>query len=246
MTTAQKQNLQITNQNQILYNADTIYGMLGDYASRFIIGSSVNDFLTKWSTFLAYKKPDLIKAYSAVYADYNPLENYSKHESTVEVKNDGDTTRTHEPDKNHNTTTTTTSYDYTTENIQDAANKPTTEHYVSTFEGSEKLESKNVSQGKTTTNYVTNDDTTQTVTDDHGYSDTESHSTITTTWDNTSYTADSVKGTKRDITGVNNISNQELIMQSLDVAAQSLIYTFISEFIYKYTFYAFGGDEYVL
>ena len=246
LTSQEIDSLKLTDNETVLYNGSVIYYMLKEYSDRFMICENSDEFLYKWSSYKGYKLPDFIKAYNAVYADYNPLENFSKHESGVEVINDGDTTHTHTPDTEHNTKTTATSYDYTDENIQDAANKPTTEHYVSTFDGVEKLESKNVSQGKTTTNHKTNNDTEQTVTDDLTYTDTESHTTITTTWNNETYTADKVKGHKNDVTGVNNKTNQELIKESIELSAQSLIYNFVYEFIAKYTYYAAGGDCYVM
>ena len=233
-------------ESNTLYSGQTIYDMLSEYSDRFMICDEYTGFFTKWQMYINYKLPDFLKAYAAAYSNYNPLENYSKHESGVEAIVDGDTTHTHTPDAEHNTKTTATSYDYTTENIQDGTNKPTTEHYVSTFDGVEKLESKNISQGKTTTNNKTNNDTEQTVTDDLKYTDTESHSTITTTWDGTTYTADRVKGYKNDISGLNNKTNQELIKDSFELAKHSLIYSFICEFISKYTFYASGGDCYVM
>lgn len=219
--------------------------MLREYSDRYVICESKDEFLFKWASYTGYKLPDMLKAYSAVYADYNPLENYSKHESGVKVITDGDTTRTHSPDSEHNTTVTTTSYNTYTENEQGAgADQPKTEHYVSTFDSGTRLESTDQSSGKTTTHQYTDDDTNTTVTDDRAYSDTESHSTITTTWDSTSYTGDRVEAHKNDISGLNNKSNQELIQDSISIANQSLIYAFIYEFIAKYTYYAAGGDNY--
>lgn len=233
-------------ESNTLYSGQTIYDMLSEYSDRFMICDEYTGFFAKWQMYINYKLPDFLKAYVAMYSNYNPLENFSKHENGVETIIDGDTTHTHTPDAEHNTKTTATSYDYTVENIQDAANKPTTEHYVSTFDGVEKLESKNISQGKTTTNNKTNNDTEQTTTDDLKYVDTESHTTVTTTWNGTSYTADKIKGYKNDISGLNGVTNQKLILDSLELAKHSLIYSFICEFISKYTFYAAGGDCYDL
>lgn len=246
LTSQEIDSLKIMNDDVTLYSGSVIYYMLKEYSSRFMICENSDEFLYKWSSFKGYKLPDFLKAYTAAYSNYNPLENYSKHESGVEVINDGGTTRTHTPDAEHNTKTTATSYDYTVENIQDSTNKPTTEHYVSTFDGVEKLESKNISQGKTTTNNRTNNDTEQTTTDDLKYTDTETHTTISTTWDGTTYTADKVKGYKNDISGLNNKTNQELIKDSIELSKYSIISSFIYEFISKYTYYAAGGDCYVM
>ena len=92
----------------------------------------------------------------------------------------------------------------------------------------------------------TDDDTSTTYTDDLKYTNTESHTTVTKSIDSVSYTADRIEFEKNDISGLNNISNQQLIKDSVELAKHSLIYAFIYEFISKYTFYAFGGDEYVL
>lgn len=233
-------------ESNTLYSGQTIYNMLSEYSARYMICDNYTGFFTKWQMYLNYKLPDFLKAYAAAYSNYNPLENYSKHESGVNVTSHGETTRAHTPDAEHNTKTTTTSYDYTTENIQDTTDKPITEHYVSTFDGVEKLESKNISQGKTTTNNKTNNDTEQTTTDDLSYTDTESHTTVSVSWDGTTYTADKITGHKNDISGLNNKTNQQLILDSFELSKYSLIYGFISEFIGKYTFYAYGGECYVM
>ena len=235
-------------ESNTLYSGQTIYDMLSEYSDRFMICDEYTGFFTKWQMYINYKLPDFLKAYAAAYSNYNPLENYSKHESGVEAIVDGDTTHTHTPDAEHNTKTTATSYDYTTENIQDGTNKPTTEHYVSTFDGVEKLESKNISQGKTTTNNKTNNDTEQTVTDDLKYTDTESHTTITaTTYSGDTVTADDV--TQHDLTRKGNIgtlTTQQMIDSSLDLARKSLIRNFVQDFFAIYTFYTGGGDCYDL
>lgn len=246
MTSADVNSLKLDNDDVTMYSGSTVFYMLREYSDRYMICEDKDEFLYKWATYTSYKLPDFIKAYDAVYSNYNPLENYSKHETKVKTIDDGDTTHTHTPDSEHNTTTTTNSYNTYTENTQDSVNKPTTEHYVSTFEAAEKLESKDISSGTSTVHNYTDDDTNTTYTDDLKYTNTESHTTVTKSIDNTSYTADRIEFEKNDISGLNNTSNQQLIKDSVELAKHSLIYAFIYEFISKYTFYAFGGDEYVL
>ena len=241
--------MKITDDDQsstVLYDGATVIEFMRPYSDRFTLCDDVSQFMLIWLTYKAARLPDFLKAYHAVYSNYNPLENYSKHETKVKTVDDGDTTITHTPDSEHNTTTTTNSYNYYTENTQDSNNKPTTEHYVSTFEAAEKLESKDVSSGTTTAHMYTDDDTNTTYTDDLKYTNTESHTTINKTIDNTSYTADKIEFEKNDISGLNNTSNQQLIKDSIELAKTNLITDFIYNFMRYYTFYAFGGDEYVL
>ena len=136
MTQSEINSLTLTNDETVLYSGSIIYYMLSEYTERYVLCETIAQFFLKWTTFVNNRLPDLIKAYDAVYSNYNPLENYSKHETGVDVITDGDKTVTHTPDSEHNTTTTTTSYDTYTDNEQGSgADQPKTEHYISTPRG---------------------------------------------------------------------------------------------------------------
>ena len=94
MTSAQVNSLQLQSDGDTLYNGSTIFYMLREYSARYMICDSVENFLFKWSAYNGYKLPDFIRAYNALYAEYNPLNNYDMTEKSVDMENDGDVTRT--------------------------------------------------------------------------------------------------------------------------------------------------------
>lgn len=227
--------------------------MLSEFGDRYCICDTTAEFIAKWLTYTAAKEPDFLKAYDAVYAKYNPLENYSRHENSYETIDHGDITHSHEPDSEHHTTTTTNDYNYFTENTDDSTDKPTTTHYISTFDAGTRVESEDVTQGKTTTHVYTDkgDSGTDnknitTVSDDNAYTDTETHTTVSKTIGGETVTADDIKQKVSEISGLNRKSNQELIKEQFEIAEYSLIYMYIYEFINRYTYYVGDGEFYDL
>ena len=121
--------------NTQLYSGATVYYMLQEYSARYMICDSINNFIFKWAAYNSYKLPDFLRAYKAVYAEYNPLNNYDMTEKSVDLQNDGDITRTRSTDTEHNTVTTTNNYDYTTETeAGTGVHTPTVKNYTTTYD----------------------------------------------------------------------------------------------------------------
>ena len=229
MTQTQIEALQLTNEvGDTLYNAVTVFNLLREYSARYIIvDNDMNTLLFKWITYNSYKLPDLRRAHAAMYAHYDPLNNYDMTEKSVELHNDGDITRTSEADN---------------------SDKPTTKNYTTTYDNdaSGRLAGYSETTGKTTER-TTADGTKNknTVTDDLTVSNSESHDTTTLTYDDTTYTADSIS--IHELTRSGNIgvtTSQQMAQSSVDLYAQSLIYDYVYDFIRRYTFYAAGGECY--
>lgn len=251
MTQNQIQALCLTDdQNNILYDGATVHYMLNEYAARYMICDSVNNFIFKFASYNDYKLPDFRRAYAAVYSEYNPISNYDMTETSVDLKNDGETTRTRKTATGHNTVTTATVYDYSTETAADSNDKPTVKNYTTTYDNDStgRLSNYTENTGKTTQRTYTaaGDNTnTNTVTDDMQIDNTESHEHTTMTVGDTTYSADYI--TAHELKRSGNIgvtTTQRMIQSSIDLYKQSLLYDYIYDFICRYTFYAAGGECY--
>lgn len=248
MTSAQVNSLQLQSDGDTLYNGSTIFYMLREYSARYMICDSVENFLFKWSAYNGYKLPDFIRAYNALYADYNPLNNYDMTEKSVDMENDGDITRTRSTDDEHNKVTTTNGYDYSTDTTADSTDKPTVENYTTTYDDATtgRLASYSVNKGKTTQHTTADaENNVSEVTDDLTVSNTETHDTTQMTLDGTTYTADKINA--HELTRSGNIgvtTTQQMIQSTIDLYAKSLIYDYVYNFIKRYTFYAAGGECY--
>ena len=248
MTSAQVNSLQLQSDGDTLYNGSTIFYMLREYSARYMICDSVENFLFKWSAYNGYKLPDFIRAYNALYAEYNPLNNYDMTEKSVDMENDGDITRTRSTDDDHNKVTTTNGYDYSTDTTADSTDKPTVENYTTTYDNATtgRLASYSVNKGKTTQHTTADaENNVSEVTDDLTVSNTETHDTTQMTLDGTTYTADKINA--HEMTRSGNIgvtTTQQMIQSTIDLYAKSLIYDYVYNFIERYTFYAAGGECY--
>ena len=234
--------------NTQIYSGSTVYYILQEYSARYMICDSVNNFIFKWAAYNNYKLPDFLRAYKALYAEYNPLNNYDMTEKSVDMENDGDITRTRSTDDDHNKVTTTNNYDYSTDTTADSTDRPTVENYTTTYDDDTqgRLASYSVNKGKTTQHTTADADNNITeVTDDMTVTNTETHDTTTLTIDDTTYTADKINAhemTRQGNIGV--MSTVDLIKQELSLRSQSLIYDYVYSFIERYTFYAAGGECY--
>lgn len=246
MTQQQINSLTINDEDSIqLYAGSTVYYMLQEYSARYMICDSVNNFLFKWAAYCNYKLPDFLRAYKALYAEYNPLNNYDMTEKSVDMQNDGDITRTRSTDDEHNKVTTTNGYDYSTDTEADSTDRPTVENYTTTYDDAStgRLASYSVNKGKTTQHTTADaDDNVTEVTDDMTVQNVETHDTTTMTIDDTTYTADRINA--HELTRSGNIgvtTAQQMIQSTIDLYAKSLIYDYVYNFIERYTFYAAGG-----
>lgn len=249
MTSAQVNSLQIQSDDDTLYNGSTIFYMLREYSARYMICDSIDNFLFKWSAYNGYKLPDFIRAYNALYAEYNPLNNYDMTEKSVNMENDGEITRTRYTDDNKNSVTTKNMYDYSVDTTADSNDKPTVKNYTTTYDDATqgRLASYSENSGKTTQHTVASDankNKTEVV-DDMKVYNTEEHDTTEMTLDGTTYTADKINA--HEMTRQGNIgvtTTQQMIQSTIDLYAKSLIYDYVYNFIERYTFYAAGGGYY--
>lgn len=177
-----------------------------------------------WATYQATHYNDFLKAYAAVTADYDPIENYNGTETTVRQKMDGLQTET----ITHGKTTTNS---LGTDGVQ------TTNQVTSVDSAALRDESKTTQKGTTT---VSDSGTTTTTTD----TDVKS-----LTIGDTTYTADYVEGeTKSRHGNLGVTSSQNMIQQEIDLRLKPLIMLYLDTFANTYLYYVGGEwcDSYVL
>ena len=177
-----------------------------------------------WGVYENTHHNDFLKAYAAVIANYDPLENYNGTETTVRQKMDGEQTET----ITHGKTTT---------NSLGVNGVETTNQVTSVDSATLRDESKTTQKGTTT---VSDSGTTTTTKD----TDTKS-----LTIGDTTYTADYVEGeTKSRHGNLGVTSSQNMIQQEIDLRLKPLLMLYLDEFAQTYLYYVGGEwcDSYIL
>lgn len=227
----------------VTFNAALIISILREFDERYTVEP---DILYAWSIYTAYSSPDFWKAYAALNAQYNPLNNYDMSETETEQHHDGDIDNIRSTDNAHNTISTATGTDVSaTVTAGSGVNAPKTERYTTTYDNDStgRLQSYDVNSGQTTTRTTgTAADNVATVTDDLKETRTEQHKHTTATVNGFTITADKISG--RTLVRSGNIgvmSSQQLITAEIVLRSQSLLYDYICRFIDRYTYFAGGA-----
>lgn len=213
-------------------DGDVIYSILLEYLLRytFVHGDTETAqkhyfIYYKYQQWLLYRYPDIKTAIEAIYTEYDPTTDYKIKETEIKLKNDGDTT-----------TTTKNMYDYTTTEGATEGNSPTFTNYTTTYDSTaDRLESKRVDTGSTTTRVLASNDELNKKTA------TVSHNTTTMTQGDTTYTADYIHSMNKLKEGNIHSSPADNIKKTIDLYKRSVLHEFITEFINTYTFYT-GGE----
>lgn len=213
-------------------DGDVIYSILLEYLLRytFVHGDTETAqkqyfIFYKYQQWLLYRYPDIRKATEAIYSEFDPTADYKIRETEIKLKNDGDTT-----------TTTKNMYDYTTTEGATEGNSPTFTNYTTTYDSTaDRLESKRVDTGSTTTRVLASNDELNKKTA------TVSHNTTTMTQGDTTYSADYIHSLNLTKEGNVHSSPAENIKKTIELYKRSVLHEFITEFINTYTFYT-GGE----
>lgn len=176
----------------------------GDYKTR-----SAVDYL--WELYNATHRADLLKAYTAWNAEYNPLDNYNGDETNIYMTSDGQETIT----TTHGKTTTTT------------ANDVTNETSVTTFESMTYHPDEKTIQTGSTENAESG--TTTVVTD---------RTTKSLTVNDKTYTADNVHAEIKNRHGNLGVTtSQQMITSEIQMRLYPLIMMYIDNFVSDYCYY---------
>lgn len=111
-------NFAIAVDGETLYTAPDVYAELCRYATFTYISTdaTVTGFSARWAAWIRQQGGDLKRAYDALNAQYNPIENYGMTETQADgVKRDADTDTT-TPAGTTTTTTTADRWGYDSEN----------------------------------------------------------------------------------------------------------------------------------
>lgn len=207
-------------------DGEAVYSILLQYLFRYIYlteGNNEDDlirtFIGVYLNWLRYREPDIIAAIEAVRTRFNPTADYSMTESELRLENDGD-----------KTVTTKNKYDYTS---TETANSPTTSRYTTTYDSTaDRLESKSVSTGSTETHVVAAND------DVNKKTATTTHEAASMTVDDQTYSADYIHNIKKSKVGNIHKSPAEAVRYTIDLYRNSVLRSYIEEFIRMYTFYS--------
>ena len=171
-----------------------------------------------WASYQATHQADFLKAYSAVTAVYDPLENYNGIETNVRQRMDGEET-------------TTITHGKTVTNDLGNNGVTTVNQVTSVDSAALRDDTKSIQKGETTS---AESGTTETVKD----TDVKS-----LTVGDTTYTADFVEAEQISKSGNLGIrSSQELIQQEIELRLKPLIMLYIDQFATTYLYYVSGGD----
>lgn len=242
LTPQETQAMSLTNSdNSVTISGAYIVAVMSDYDERV---TTEHSLLSAWNKYNVYSSDNFWRAYDAMTAAYNPLNNYDMTETETAEQHDGNMSTTRSTDNAHNTVTTAAAVDNTVTVTADGTNKPTTKHYTTTYEDDSagRLASYDENTGKTTTQTTgTAAGNTSTVTDDLTVTNAESHTPTTATVNGLTITADKING--RTLVRSGNIgvmSSQALVTEEIVLRAQSLLYDYIARFIDRYTHFAGG------
>lgn len=162
---------------------------------------------------------DLAKALAAWDSEYNPIANYDKHETNIDIYNHGDNTKTTHSDPEHNTITTAAT--------DDAAN----ENYTTTFDSDEtrKESETKIKGGTITTN------------DNHVIEETAHTQTTMTNGDTTLY-GDEIRKHENITEGnIGVMTTQQMIQSECDMRLNPVIKQYLDRFVFTYCIYIGGA-----
>lgn len=198
-----------------LINADTVKNYLNYTYGDFLCIQLYYKFLS----FNSMQAADLAKALTAWNSEYNPISNYDKHETNIEIYNHGDETRTTHSDPDHNTVTTA------------ATNDNKTENFVTTFdETTPRKESEVTNSGGMIT---TNDNTVI---------DEKTHTSTTLIHNNETIYGDEIKKHENITQGnIGVTTSQQMILSEVDMRLNPVIKQYLDRFVYTYCIYIGGA-----
>lgn len=195
------------------------------------VSDAHSDFWVDWSMFLSRNNESIARIYQAMTEEYNPIENYDRHES-ITVTHTGDDTTTYSGTEQN---TKSGSIDNEKTGSETSANGTgndaiTTSNYVTGYNQSdESLESKSVTTGKTTLSFNARKDK-QTY---NSLSDTK---TFTGRNDKVEYnTEDTTTAHLHGNIGVT--TNTEMIERELELRSMNVCDIVLKKFIDEVTFY---------
>lgn len=198
-----------------LINADLVKNYLNFTYGDFLCIQLYYKFLS----FNSMQAADLAKALTAWNSEYNPIANYDKHETNIDIYNHGDNTKTTHSDPEHNQITQTAT--------NDAAN----ENYTTTFDSdTPRKDSETKIKGGTVT---TNDNTVI---------EENTHTTTTMVNGETTLHGDEIRKHENITEGnIGVTTSQQMILSEVDMRLNPVIKQYLDRFVYTYCIYIGGA-----
>lgn len=208
-------NFAVTSGGITLISNDVVKNYLNYTYGDFLCIQLYNKFLM----YNSMQAADLAKALTAWNSEYNPIANYDKHETNIDIYNHGDNTKTTHSDPEHNTITTAAT--------NDAAN----ETYTTTFDSdTPRKDSETKIKGGTTT---TNDNTVI---------EENVHTSTTMTNGDTTLQGDEIRKHENITEGnIGVTTSQQMILSEVDMRLNPVIKQYLDRFVYTYCIYIGGA-----
>lgn len=198
--------------------------LIGNDVVKNYLNFTYGDFLCiqlyeKFLMFNSMQAADLAKALAAWDSEYNPIANYDKHETNIDIYNHGDNTKTTHSDPEHNTITTAAT--------DDAAN----ENYTTTFDSdTPRKESETKIKGGTVT---TNDNTVI---------EENVHTSTTMPNGDTTIYGDEIRKHENITEGnIGVMTTQQMIQSECDMRLNPVIKQYLDRFVFTYCIYIGGA-----
>lgn len=198
--------------------------LIGNDVVKNYLNFTYGDFLCiqLYDKFLMYnsmQSADLAKALAAWDSEYNPIANYDKHETNIDIYNHGDNTKTTHSDPEHNTITTAAT--------NDAAN----ENYTTTFDSDtlHKESETKIKGGTITTN-------------NNHVIEENVHTQATMTNGEITLYGDEIRKHENITEGnIGVMTTQQMIQSECDMRLNPVIKQYLDRFVYTYCIYIGGA-----
>lgn len=217
--------------NEILYSYPKVMASLRRYS----VWYCIKDIATQWLIYINTVINNLYKAFSALNATYNPIENYLMTEIGTDTSSDGETIFKHKSDPEGSSISTTSTQTYNVTNSR----------YVTTYDNiTPRLESYTNSQTGSFTGSQQPINTYQTVYDKTSYIDTTSHNETSKEHDGKTFSGDKVE--THDFKRNGNIgvtTSQQMIESEISLRMKNLLDMYVDGFIANYCWYGGNTDD---
>lgn len=201
LTNAQKQDFEIKKENEVLINSTTVLNFFDIKYGEFTMPKTLYN---SWILYKSLTITDLIRAYDAFYAEYNPIDNYDGVEEVTHLEKHGTVSKT----SGGSSTETST------------ANNITTVNSVAPFDTTDMTnDDKSVNSGSSE-NIISSDNSETTE-----YNDT-------TLGTDTAH--DITKDTIRKHGNIGVTMTQQMIREEIELRFKPVIIEYLTRFVYEY------------
>lgn len=201
LTTAQKQDFDIKKNNNILIDSATVLSFFDIKYGEFTMPKTLYN---SWILYKSLTITDLIRAYDAFYAEYNPIDNYDGTEEITHLEKHGTVSKT----SGGSSTETST------------ANNITTVNSVAPFDSSDMTNNDKSVNSENSENVISNDNSETTEYEETTLGTETAH--------------DITKDTIRKHGNIGVTMTQQMIREEIELRFKPVIIEYLTRFVYEY------------